>query len=364
MRKAPRSRRASALVASLSMLAATACVHQKSPGVGVKPLQADVVFGVKPPTADQVPAPNLGELAAPAQFASSPRRGAQLADEGADETTVPKRHFVVPLATKQPCPAALQNAFPEKEASPTPAGPPDEGLYRWKKGGSATYSSLPGQTFPIGGFESRIVRRPKVNATSTNPNTGATNIDYSFETVQPTGDGSGGVTVTGWRVQTNPTSVNEQPNDTNARISGGDPERGIVLKSIQKLDSKGNTVSAFSFSPGLLMLPLPVSQGETFSSVAVDTKSGNSIQLQGTVTKRNPVDACGDEVDGWQIDATRTFSGPDFSTFSGSYSYELATQLGGILIFEKFDDTNPGGTAHREFTLGQLHPSPVPEDSK
>src|SRR5581483_40289 len=128
-------------------------------------------------------------------------------------------------------------------------------------------------------------------------------------------------------------------------LSVGDPERGISLVKLQRVDAAGNSTE-LSFSPGVLYLPLAIVPGEEWTSVGVDPRTGAVLQHQAKVVKRERVDACGDVVDGWAVEATQTFSGAGQAapTPPRSYRYIVAPQLGGIIISEEIHTTTAQGT--------------------
>jgi hypothetical protein len=72
------------------------------------------------------------------------------------------------------------------------------------------------------------------------------------------------------------------------------------------------------------------------------------------------VDACGDIISGWLVEGTRTISGDP----SGPqpYNFVFAPQLGGLVLFEKFNERNPQGFFEYEFTIGQPEPDAVEEE--
>jgi hypothetical protein len=51
------------------------------------------------------------------------------------------------------------------------------------------------------------------------------------------------------------------------------------------------------------------------------------------VVERRRVDACGTLIDGWFVDGDQVFSGAT-ETFQRDYNYIIATQRGGIIVFE------------------------------
>ena len=142
-------------------------------------------------------------------------------------------------------------------------------------------------------------------------------------------------------------------------LSVGDPERGISLVKLQRVDAAGNS-SELNFSPGVLYLPLEVVPGEEWNAVGIDPRTGSVLQNQAKVVKRDRVDACGDVVDGWAVESTQTFSGTGQTAPPRTYRYIVAPQLGGIIISEEIHTATPQGTTDVTLSLGQSKPSPLP----
>jgi hypothetical protein len=373
------------------MMLLTACVEPDPPGVGVQKLAADIVFGVKPPSPD-TPPPNLapgtaGQGDAVTYVPPIAASAGRLPDLPAPRSPRPpsaRLPRLTPLApAKSPCPPAALNAFPAQEAGLTVAGLPAEGLYRWKRTGTQTVANLPGVKLPIGGFEQRLVRNVvKVSDT-----------EYTFETIQPELAGEI-TTISTFKVKTDtvsrsvsPPVAPPDPNNPPAlpadpgvppptlppgtpplptapdTVRAGEPERGISLMKLQRVDAQGNS-SELVFSPGVLYFPLPVEPGEQFTSVGIDARTGSVLQHQARVLRRERVDACGEIVDGWAVESTQTFTGSAQTSPTRSYRYIVAPQLGGIIVSEELHVTSPQGQTDAVFSLAQLRPSPLPAEAK
>jgi hypothetical protein len=377
--------------AGLAAVFLAGCVERDAPGVGIQKLAADIVFGMKP--AADTPPPNLDPGQAGAGDATTyvpdPATGGGSSPFGSDgdfasgpsRGSGPRLPRVTPLAPpKSTCPPAALTAFPVKEAGQAVEGLPVEGQYRWKRAGTQTVATLPGVKLPISGFEQRLVRNVvKVSDT-----------EYTFETVQPE-LGSSITTISTFKVKIGAVSRTvappvEPPDTTHptlpvplpsavpvtppttpelpkapvpGSVSVGDPERGISLLKLQRVDAAGNS-SELTFSPAVLYLPLDIVPGEEFNSVGIDPRSGSVLQNQAKVIKRERVDACGEVVDGWSVESTQTFSGTGQATPPRTYRYIIAPQLGGIIISEEIHTTTPQGTTDVTLSLGQLKPAPLP----
>jgi hypothetical protein len=360
------------------------CVERDTPGVGIQKLAADIVFGVRPPV--DTPPPNLQPGQAGSGDATTYVPAAGLGgsdpflegiglDSGAGGPR--RRPRVTPLAPQRTnCPPAALTAFPAKEAGLVVEGVPTEGQYRWKRQGTQTVPNLPGLKLPVGGFEQRLVRNVvKISAT-----------EYTFETVQPELGGDV-TTISTFKVKTgavsqavtppveppapttptlpvSPPSSAPPPPEAPAvsvpdSFSVGEPERGISLMKLQRVDATGNA-SELTFSPGVLYLPLGIVAGEEFSSVGIDPRTGAVLQHRARVLKRERVDACGDIVDGWLVESTQTFSGSGGPPASRTYRYIIAPQFGGIMISEQLQTGSPEGTSDVTLSLAQLKPAPLP----
>jgi hypothetical protein len=308
-------------IASLALVLTAACAQAAPPKVDIESLQSDIVFGAKPKTRGT--SKNTGGIAVvqPPQPTLAP-------------LLPPTSVRPPPPAPVGDCPEAKITDFPEEAASTNIDEPPTTGAYRWKRDGEIT---VDGDKVQLDGFDRRLVRR--VEEQSGGPLAAEGAQTYTFQTVQPYGQMQ---LHTDWRVRTgSPT---------------GDPEKGVSLLAMRLQDAAGEVVFSFEPSIGLLYFPLPVSPGAAFSSSAIDASSGQRWDLAGTVTKRERIDACGDVVEGWGVQADVTFSGVRSGT--QEFHYIVATQLGGVLIAESSKgESHVGGPAASDFTLGQLQPS-------
>src|SRR5262245_4037541 len=108
-----------ALVGAVALL--SGCVHSRGPGVAVRQLSADIVFGVPPEKPDAAPP----GVAPPA---------------GLDEALAPpelppvttKTRPTIPKPAAPPCPSASESAAAAAAATSTVKDPPALGSYRWK----------------------------------------------------------------------------------------------------------------------------------------------------------------------------------------------------------------------------------------
>jgi len=372
----PRFRLLSIVVAVGAVTAG--CAQPDPPGVGVQKLAADIVFGVKPPPPDAPPANTRVGTGYEGDATTYVPVGPS---QSYPTSAFPAPRAPRPPSTRQPrptplnpnkaaCPPAALNAFPAAEAGLTVAGTPAEGQYRWKRAGTQTMATVPGVAIPISGFEQRLVREVKK----------VSDTEYTFQTVQPE-LGTGVTVLQTFKVKTEAVSEvvepplqtiplerpdrlpDEVPFPSNPSVPSrqvGDPERGISLMRIERIDAQGNS-SALNFTPAVLYLPLPIVPGESFESVGIDSRTGQVLQHQAQVVRRERVDACGEIVEGWAVEATQTFSGQ--GTAARTYRYIIAPQLGGLMISEQVKVTAPEGTLDVTFSLGQTKPTPLPNQA-
>jgi hypothetical protein len=387
-----RHKRTGAAVLALVAFVGTACVKQKPPGVAIRNLKADIVFGLAPPAA------------APPSVVPP----VDIFDIGGGLPPIEGKLPLLPPPPPAPfCRTAQISDAPEKQAGLTIHDQPTVGRYRWKLGGKISYN---GVELPIVGqyFNRDVIDVTKVEESTLpaggDPPTEAIHtktFSYTMRTsLSVIGAQAPGVQEARYQVKDEPIAVslnNGVPvagGGLGKSVVVGDPERGITLKSLVSKDATGKVTSQLSFTPGLLLLPLKVNPGERYQSVAVDSASGAVIIHDGLVEKRDFVDACGDLIQGWKVNSRQTYIYGVGSPVVAQYDYMFAPQYGGLLIYEKIGppDLNnfplpvalppvgsptpnipsppttlpalpiklPGlGTVY-EYTVGQLHPSDLP----
>ena len=343
MSKSPSADRV--LVAIVAIVLLGACVKPGEPGVAVKALQADIVFGVQPPAEAAPPSvePTIIEIEDDLPVDPPPRAAPRPA----------------PRVNQSPCMDALETAFPEQAAGTDVTNQPKAGQYRWKIGGNTTVG---GVQIPRGGFINRIIENVSSVTTSSNsvsdpPNQSVTRT-FTYDMADQAPDG--GRSVSTYEVKSNP-GVLTQTTPVGKAIQVGEPARGVSLSKVTRYDAAGKAVGAFAPVPAVTILPLQVFAGSDFTSIGVDPATGAVLVHQATVTKRVPVDACGDMVDGWQVTAQQVFTSANGESRVSSYTYTVATQLGGMVIYEKIGppaETQSAVNADTlELTLGQLEPT-------
>ncbi len=334
----------SALVGALCLLPAlglTACVDRADTGVALQNVDADIVFGAPP------------KAAAPANTTSASSSRAEELDPFEDVAVNDKGflQFLPPsfAPPPPPCPAASLTEFADVEAPLNVSTRPAVGVYRWKREGSQELTAAPGFKLPVTGFEKRLVS----NVADDDPT------DFRFDFAQ-TELNSTDVIVTTYRVRT--AAPQQEAPSSDLRV--GSPDRGIAVERIVRLDGRtGSQRAAALFDPAVLVLPLPIQPGEQVQSVGVDPASLATLRIEGKVTTRKQVDACGELVDGWAVEGTRTFSA-NGQTEQTKFTYVFATQLGGMPILEVLDVQTQDSRAQVTFTLGQVVPTAAPAEQK
>ncbi len=149
-------------------------------------------------------------------------------------------------------------------------------------------------------------------------------------------------------------------------ISGSEPA-GLYLTKIERIhptDKNGN--STFAPSPAVLMLPTPVTLGSKIDSVGIDPTTLEVLRHTGTVTKRARVDACGEPMDTFYVEAVQQFAAADGNTTRRKFDYGIATVMGGLPIVEHVESpcVDASGSCEKESVeflmdahIGQLTPS-------
>lgn len=334
-----------------------ACVSPKVPGVKVDAVQADIVFGVEQPAVGEVPPPTAVEVPDARQGGVAPDLRVPFRNRIPDRFSN-VQYDVAP--SDADCPTAPPTEAPDVVAPDNASAPPAEGLYTWKRSGNQTVV-VQGTSYdsPISGFEHRLVRAlDKISDTR-----------WTFEVVQP--DLSGATLVTTYAVNTDPTEV-EDPTTGGRGVTApkvgqttraGEPLRGLTLERQEYYDGNGILVGEFDPVDPILLAPLPVLSGETWTSVGIDSRSGQTIRVDGVMARRESVDACGSRLDAWLSDMTVAYSGTSETT--RELDLFVSTELGGLPIGERISETSgDGGSLDAFFSIGQRDPDPVPEDSR
>lgn len=99
----------------------------------------------------------------------------------------------------------------------------------------------------------------------------------------------------------------------------------------------------FQPSQPLLFMQTPVSVGSSWQSASTDTIDQVSVSLQGSVVKRDTVNACGVALDSFQVHIAGNIVAPT-QQFTWTGDYDVATQFGGLIISEHVTFSGPDRT--------------------
>jgi hypothetical protein len=333
----------------VAVVLTSGCARQDAPGVDALVVQTDLAFGIAAATEPATAPPNV---LAPLQ----PIEGAE--QEAFTPPSLP------PSEPAPECRTAGLTDFPsEPAARNVPDGRrPAEGDFRWVRAGEVRDQRYANVPISVDGFEQRSVRSVAERPPDTDATTGEERASFEFETVQADLT-TRAVVVRTWRVRTGATSAGPgdlpvQPTIPGApapTTRGGDPDRGLSLVR-QVTTTADGTESVFAPSSPLLVAPLPIRPGETFSSTAVDPSTFQSMSFtNATVGVPERVDACGDVVEGWPVDGTFQFVGPSGESVTFTYHAVVVPQLGAVLAAETIDQGVEGGPGMRvAWRLGEL----------
>lgn len=346
-------RRASAALTLVALFGA-GCVKPGPPGVSITPLSADIVFGVKEPTSSPI--------------APTSQAAPLLIEDPEDFAKILEVPEATPLpTTKRPttaavdCPPAALTAFPKDPATVTLEGRTGEGVYRHKSVLSVTQAGRGTQT--VTRFQTHAVRRVTPTA--------GKDYEFTYQLVEPDAVTPGEFIVTTYRVNDNPAiirNVNQAPQTigvvdvpgAEATITPPNDEPGIFMVSFERQAANGRVISGFEPAPAVKVLPLDegiIKSGQNWHSTGIDPGTGNVMDVEGNVTRKTRVDACGEIVEGWLVDLTIA-SAFDGETFAERRLVNFATQYGGLIIGDSVS-TNPAAVTI-DTSLARLAPDPLP----
>lgn len=370
-----------------------ACAQVGDPGVAVQNLQAEIAFGVDIPEEDG-PAPSPTQAGDDVAF-----------DDGSLQVPfrnrIPDRfrdiEFTVPPPEVVECPSAGIGASPATLASEEVGDDPEEGIYRWKRELllSRTVNGIPIE-IRTEGFENRIVRNVvEVTAAVQDPTDETPGRVFDYEVVRP--DGTGQVISETYRVNTSPivrgANVSQNPRGVTYTVENaledegvpadlpddaqealpqeyrprvGEPNRGLTLTNRSFFDGNGAEVGTFRPVPEVLLLPFPVDAGDLWTSTSLSNR-GQVYRVQGTVSRRQSVDACGTMLDGWLAELDVVDASAD-STVQRTEDLVVSTEMGGLIIAQTIveEGVDEAGNLVRfeaKYSLASTTPEPLPEDA-
>lgn len=315
------------VLAGLLFVLAPSCLQAPSARVGVRPVTAEIAFGI-PPLDEPVGLPGTGDVVDP------------IADTGGSfsQRQIPRP----PIIPRPPDCDEADNK--QVRLSPTTAAinSPPQGNFRWRGDG---FSSIAGTTnkLKIDTFSTRTFSDYKVETKDAR----GTPLDWFFKSRQRDPDGST-VDIT-WHVVKS--KVVDNP-VTNSRTDTG--LNGLFITKIVRSKS-GQPDRVFEPSPEVayLVFPADVNDRFGFEQSYVDGRSQETWQLSGQIKENKDFDACGELVLTRWVDGTlRVVSSEGSREYN--YDYGIGTQYGGILMADAIQECpvdnryNEAETANRK----------------
>jgi hypothetical protein len=362
---------------AVSMLG-SACVHQGGPGVTLRKINANLVFGVKFPTPrPPAPAEAFVPLEAPQPI--------DLAFEGLDipDYQDEARHFETDCNKPDEGLAIEEVATP---FIPMISREAFEGIYQYK-----VEVQKKGATEPkFVGFQYRAVIGPipvpEVKDTAETasgqqlPNFTPTGVPYpyptrdqfTYQTIQPYKDEQ--VLRTTFKVNPDPhvavegvpvpTQRDDLSNPVTATPRYGEAERGITIMKQEVLTKDNRPVSTYSPTVGVLIFPTPGKSLEDFQGIGTDPTTGETIVHRGTTQPTATVNGCNlYRFDSWPVTSTQTVStDPSTAQKPLTYDYNIGTQFNGLILSEKTTDPVTGDQVI--ISLATDYHAPLPESLK
>jgi hypothetical protein len=172
-----------------------------------------------------------------------------------------------------------------------------------------------------------------VSAITSTPNPqGPPTTTFTYDQVAPIGEGN--TLTTTYQVKQNAPGANVgqvQNIGTPRRVS--EPDAGVAIKAEVVRDASGKITDSFKPLTAVLILPLPIVGGASFTGTGTDPSTGGSLQVQGTVKGVDRVIACDSFVQGYRVDATVTSNGSKSQAGpSVDQTYVIETQAGGLVV--------------------------------
>lgn len=272
------------------------------------------------------------------------------------QRTIPPFEIVTPRPVN--CPPAGDFDFPAEEApvEPDPEVRPAAGNYPYKLDGEIVTEN---GEFVVNEFETRTIS--EVEDDSVAPDAFRFTVKQTVLFDDRRGEGT---LETTYRVvpSSNTRSV---PNPPAPAPAVSDAGRGVYLVSIIYRDEEDGEEVEQRFEPSnpLLLLPFPVEDGAMINASGTDPQTGAQVTITGQIKGKKQVDACGERVDSWFVDATETLRYSDPETFQtetieADYDYGVAPQFGGMLVYERVKAPKDGPIVSIEARVGKV-PKPT-----
>lgn len=348
------TRRSSTLSAAVTVLGlmAGACVSAGDPGIQVDAKSAELVFGVEE-LDEATAADESAQIEYLDEVAPITIEVASRAPQRARAAAPPPLQFQgidVPLFLDDERPPRPTVCYPEIRSAGSDQAlaafvngrRPEAGTYLWNGARTRGPAASPTSVEALGG-ELRLLRNIKELGRQTPQ---SPEDSFGYEVVQAAGDykpGQRQFLVSTYVVNPRPpvdsVRVPSQVEQAARPPQGRPPDSGLMLTRTQLVDVNGQPFPdrpAFEPLVGVFLLPLPVSPGETFNSTAVDPRSGKVVRVQGTVLRETRLNACGEAVDGYEVQA-----GVNITTSAGTSGYVsryvVAPQLGALVLRESVE---------------------------
>ena len=373
-------RKGTRLLAGVALLAlvSAACVKSDPPGVSISEVKTSAKFGFE----------EKEKKAADFEVPQTDDTGFEGAQALSSFPELPPLARPTPRVTPKiasDCPEARADAFPKDFATVQVNGLPAEGIYKWKRDLVVKVDRVanPGSPFLVqqGVAETRFIR--KVTKSTTLPH------EFRFEMIAPE-FGTSNLVITSFLVNTNPELIANRRIDARTvgvvdtpgfdlRVPPPNDMPGVYITKIETKDSNLAAKGVHTFSPVRPMLILPLEEGilrsgQTFSSVGIDSSSGEVIGNEGTVGRTSRIDACGEIVEGYSVTLDQSYTRDvntadpaDAQKYSSRrltrvQNYVFATQYGLLPIG---DNLAIGDLADRKAlvlrrSLAALKPEPLP----
>ncbi len=300
-------------------------------GVGVRSINTNVGLGVEV------------QAAAPAAIlVPRPLRSIQ-----EPSATLPPFEFEVPPKTTRPCPEAGPFDFPALDTGVEPQGRPAAGNYDWKLDGTVTTGD---GVFTVDVFETRKIHDVQDHPSIPGAFTFVQDQEFLFDARST----RGGTLSIRYRVVPDPAIQQEQlPNDAG---------KGLFIESFvySEEDPQGReTRIEFNPVPAIQLLAYPVKDGTAIDSTGTDPATTAQLTVRGIVKGKKQVDACGQRVDSWFIDAEQIFRYTDdrngqTETLGSNYDYGVAPQYGSMIVFEHIDAPMDGPAVRIDSRVGRV----------
>jgi hypothetical protein len=311
----------------LAMLAGACGGNDEDPriNIGLQRIALELAFkaeGKEKAEPQQVVMPTV--IPSQAEFAVAVP-AASIEEPAGQSTPLPVRPFV------PPCPSAEPGAVPERAVNSTVLTPPVAGVYDIHRKGTFAIESA---VFPFQGAMppkgEKEYRNVKVIPGTTDVLGAKAPDQYEYEIFEQTGDN-----FTARTVRTTASAIQ-------------------LVKQVTKV---AETTMTFTPTPPITLVALGGNEGGTWNSGGVDTATGTSMVVQGTLVRRENVDLCGTVYDTWMAQTTERVTnvrqqytsqtndaGNQANAATGAEpgkpnTYWVATQFGGLFLQEEFHTT-------------------------